>query len=168
MKVLVDDVAVLAMEYCLMDGLSEIFCPAMVVQMEDRVVNGITTESHNSRTERARVVEKLESLKAGLQALNRLDHQKEMCGPALSRLNARDAGDPSLKGGESNSSGEAVSGNTFDLKGEDQGQAENLAKGLTSGALFGSESDPVTDPLPRRTTLGAVEARETRGKRWEI
>ena len=145
MKVLVDDVGALAMEYCLMDGLSEIFCPAMVVQMEDRVVNSITAESHNSRTERARVVEKLQSLNAGLHTLSRFDQQKEMCGSALSTLNAQDAGCPSLKGGESDPSGEVVSENTFDLKGEDQGQAGSLAKGPTSDALFGSGSDPVTD-----------------------
>ena len=145
MKVLVDDIAVLAMEYCLMDGLSEVFCPATVMEMDDSMVNSIATESHSSQIERARVIEKLQSLEAGLHTLNRLDQQKEMGGRALSMSSVRGAGSPGLKGGKSDPSEEIVLEKPFDVKGEDEGRAESLAKAPTSDnfdALVGGGSVP--------------------------
>ena len=132
MKVLVDSFAVLAMEYCLIDSLSAIFCPATVMEMDDSVVHNIATESHNSQIERARVNEKLRSLKAGLQTLKRLDQQKEMGNWALSMVNVRETGESSLKDGKSDPSENPVMEELLDIKGEDNRLTGSLAKEPTT------------------------------------
>jgi hypothetical protein len=76
MKVLVDNFAVLAVEYCLVDGLSGIFAPDAVMTLDDNLVNEIAAETEDSQTERERATKKLTSLEAGLRTLNRLSRQK--------------------------------------------------------------------------------------------
>ena len=128
MKVLVDSFAVLAMEHCLMDSLSEVFCPARVMEMDDSMVYNIAAESHNSQIERARVNEKMRSLKAGLQTLKRLDQQKEMSNWALSKSNVREKGDSDLKDGEFDLNEKPVLEELSDMKGEDNRPTGSPAK----------------------------------------
>ena len=76
MKVLVDNFAVLALEYCVADGLSGIFAPDTVMTLDDSLTSEIAAEIENSQTERHRASKKLTSLEAGLCTLNRLNQQK--------------------------------------------------------------------------------------------
>jgi hypothetical protein len=69
MKVFVDNFAVLGIEYCLLDALSSVFVPEMVMQMEEGLINNIAAETEDSRTERTRLTKKLTSLEAGLDTL---------------------------------------------------------------------------------------------------
>jgi hypothetical protein len=76
MKVLVDNFATLAMEYCLVDGLSCIFTPDVVMKLDEALINEIAAETEDSRTERERATKKLISLEEGLRTLNRISRQK--------------------------------------------------------------------------------------------
>lgn len=76
MKVMVDNFAVLGIESCIMDGLSDTFSPDAVMRLDDSLIKKIATETEESQLERARTITKLKSLEAGLQTLNRLDRNK--------------------------------------------------------------------------------------------
>ncbi len=76
MKVLVDNVAVLVIEYCLLDGLSDLLSPGVVLRLDENLIRDIAVETADSQTERAGVLRKLKSLEAGLQTLGRLDIHK--------------------------------------------------------------------------------------------
>lgn len=76
MKVMVDNFAVLAIESCVMDGLSDTFSPDTVMKFDDILIRNIAAETEESQIERARTVTKLKSLEAGLQTLNRLNRNK--------------------------------------------------------------------------------------------
>lgn len=63
MKVLVDNVAVQAIEACLMTHLPEIISPASVVQMEDDVITRIAAEPEENQALREQLTRKLAVLK---------------------------------------------------------------------------------------------------------
>ena len=54
MKVLVDNVAVQAIEACLMAHLPELISPASVMQMDDEIIRRIAAESEESQELRRR------------------------------------------------------------------------------------------------------------------
>ena len=72
----VDDVAIHAIEACLMQKLPDIFTPKTVLDMEDEVIDDIASETEDSKVERTSSSKKLEILEAALQALRRLDKHK--------------------------------------------------------------------------------------------
>jgi hypothetical protein len=76
MKVMVDNFALLGIEYCLLDGLSDILSPDTVMRLDEKLTKEIATETEDSQTERARTLRKLGSLEAGLQTLNRFGRHK--------------------------------------------------------------------------------------------
>ena len=76
MKVIVDNFAALAIENCLLDGLSCTFSPGTVMKLDDTLVSNIAAETEDSQEERARAVKKLDSLEAGLKTLNRFGRSK--------------------------------------------------------------------------------------------
>ena len=76
MKVMVDNFGVLGIERCILDGLSDIFSPDMVMRLDDSLIRNIAAETEESQIERARTIKKLKSLEAGLQTLNRLNRNK--------------------------------------------------------------------------------------------
>lgn len=49
MKTFVDNVAVFAIEYCLLSDLSSIFSPSFVLQMDQQLVSEIASESQSDR-----------------------------------------------------------------------------------------------------------------------
>ena len=76
MKVLVDNVAVLGIELCILAVLPSIFSPEIVMSLSGKVVQDIAAETEDARTDRARVSEKLVVLEEGRKSLNRLTRHK--------------------------------------------------------------------------------------------
>lgn len=76
MKVIVDNFAVIGIEHCLLDGLSETFSPDAVMKLDETVIRNIAAETEDSAIERAHAMKKSKSLEAALQTLNRLARQK--------------------------------------------------------------------------------------------
>ena len=70
MSVFVNNVAVLAVENCLVKDLSEIFSPIMVADMSTDRVFAIAAESVEVRERRASLKAKLEVLQNGQRVLN--------------------------------------------------------------------------------------------------
>ena len=76
MKVIVDNFAVIGIEHCLLDGLSETFSPDSVMKLDETVMRNIAAETEDSAIERAQAMKKLKSLEVALQTLNRHARQK--------------------------------------------------------------------------------------------
>jgi hypothetical protein len=76
MKVVVDNFAILGIEVCLMERLSDMVSSDVVMNLDDEVVQEIAAEQPDSQIERARALTKLQSLEAGLQTLQRLGRHK--------------------------------------------------------------------------------------------
>ncbi|KAK3669799.1 hypothetical protein LTR78_010316 [Recurvomyces mirabilis] len=76
MKTLVDNIAVLGIESCLLEGLKDAFTAQTVMNLEDGLVQKIAAETQDSVTERTRTEEKLRILKDGLHTLNRYRRSK--------------------------------------------------------------------------------------------
>lgn len=66
MKSVIDNVAVHAIECCLMAGLSDLLSPSYVLQMDKELVCGIAAESHQNRDLREQIHQQLVVLQAGL------------------------------------------------------------------------------------------------------
>lgn len=76
MKVMVDNFAVLGIEFCLLERLSEMLSSGIAMNVDDPIVQEIAAEEEVSQTERARALTKLQSLEAGLLTLRRLGRHK--------------------------------------------------------------------------------------------
>jgi hypothetical protein len=63
---------VLAVEACLIEGLTTLFCPENVLDIEDELVATLAAEDEESSTERGRCSEKLKILEDGLRELKRV------------------------------------------------------------------------------------------------
>ena len=75
-KVMVDNFAVLGIESCVLYGLFDTFSPDIVLELDDSLIRNIAAETEESQSERARTIQKLKSLEAGLQTLNRFNRNK--------------------------------------------------------------------------------------------
>ena len=76
MKTFVDNFAVLGVEFCLLEGLTDAFTAGTVMRLEDDLVRTIAAENQESMTERTRTKEKLRVLEDGLYTLNRYRRYK--------------------------------------------------------------------------------------------
>ena len=76
MKVMVDNFAILGIESCVLDRLFDTFSPDIVLELDDSLIRNIAAETEESQSERARIIQKLKSLEAGLQILNRYNRNK--------------------------------------------------------------------------------------------
>lgn len=76
MKILVDNVAVLGIEHCLLEALQASFTAHTVMGLDNDVIDKIAAESQESKTERVRTREKLHILDDGLRILNRYRRSK--------------------------------------------------------------------------------------------
>ncbi|KAK8199378.1 dynamin family protein [Phyllosticta capitalensis] len=72
MKMVIDNIAALAIERCLMLHLQSMFSPEIVHDLDEETVKAIAAEPEDSRLQRAMTTEKLESLRRALQIVNRL------------------------------------------------------------------------------------------------
>jgi hypothetical protein len=77
MKMVVDNIAVLGIEFCLVEKLSEMLSSEVVMNLDDAVVQEIAGEEEDAQKERARALKKLQSLESGLQDLRRLGRYKQ-------------------------------------------------------------------------------------------
>ncbi|MCJ1464577.1 hypothetical protein MMC07_003190 [Pseudocyphellaria aurata] len=75
-KVLVDNVAALGIEQCLLSELAEIFSPTVVLEIPEKQLQEIAAETEDALAERKRLQEKLSALEAGLKTLKRLNRHK--------------------------------------------------------------------------------------------
>jgi hypothetical protein len=76
MKMAVDNIAVLGIEFCLVEKLSEMLSSDVVMNLDDAVVQDIAGEEEDSQKERARTLKKLQILESGLQDLCRQGRHK--------------------------------------------------------------------------------------------
>ncbi|KAK0954529.1 hypothetical protein LTR91_022650 [Friedmanniomyces endolithicus] len=76
MKMLVDNIAVLGIESCLLEGLKDALTAQTVMGLEEGTVQKIAAENQDSVTERTRTQEKLQILEDGLHTLNRYRRSK--------------------------------------------------------------------------------------------
>jgi hypothetical protein len=76
MKVVVDNFAILGIEFCLMQRLSDMLSTDVIMSLDDKIVQEIAAERPDSQVERARVLTKLQSLEAGLLTLRRIGRHK--------------------------------------------------------------------------------------------
>lgn len=76
MKTMVDNFAVLGVEFCLLEGLTDAFAAASVLRLDDDLVQRIAAENEESVAERTRTEEKLRVLEDGLHTLNRYRRYK--------------------------------------------------------------------------------------------
>ena len=76
MKTFVDNFAVLGVEFCLLEGLTDAFTAGTVMRLEDDLVRTIAAENQESMAERTRTKEKLRVLEEGLHTLNRYRRYK--------------------------------------------------------------------------------------------
>ena len=72
MKVVVDNFAILGVEFCLLEKLSDMFSSSVVMDLDDKVVEEIAAEQADSQIERDHALTKLQDLEAGLKTLQRL------------------------------------------------------------------------------------------------
>jgi hypothetical protein len=63
---------VLAVEACLIEGLTTLFCPENVLDIDDETVTALAAEDEESSIERRRCSEKLKVLEDGLRELKRV------------------------------------------------------------------------------------------------
>jgi hypothetical protein len=68
-SVFINNIAVLAIENCLLKNLSAIFSPTMTADMDDEQLHAIAAESEDAREERLLLKSKLDALKSGKQIL---------------------------------------------------------------------------------------------------
>jgi hypothetical protein len=68
LKTFVDNFSVLAIENCLIQKLPSLFCPADIIDIDDRTVAALASEDEGSAEERSRCTEKLKVLEDGLRA----------------------------------------------------------------------------------------------------
>ena len=66
MKVVVDNVAIYAIECCLVNAVSTLFTPSSVLQMDRELVSSIAAESQHNQSLREQTERKIEVLQAGL------------------------------------------------------------------------------------------------------
>ena len=64
MKVVVDNFAILGVEFCLLEKLSDMFSSEVVMNLDDGVVEEIAAEQPDSQVKRVRALTKFQSLEA--------------------------------------------------------------------------------------------------------
>jgi hypothetical protein len=69
LKKFVDDFSVPAVETCLIDGLSTLFCPGNILDIDDEMVATLAAEDEESLIERRQCGEKLGVLENGMREL---------------------------------------------------------------------------------------------------
>lgn len=62
MKTFLDDIAILAVERCILKKIPELLTPKSIVSLNDGQISGIASETENSRNERTQSYRKLKVL----------------------------------------------------------------------------------------------------------
>jgi len=66
MNTFIDNIAVLAIEQCLIDELTNVFTPDVVADMDENTLGILAAESEDMKKERTRLQKKLDILRLGL------------------------------------------------------------------------------------------------------
>ncbi|KAK7524157.1 dynamin family protein [Phyllosticta citriasiana] len=69
MKLVIDNIASLGIEQCLLRKLPDLFTPEKVASLDDETISSIAAEPNASKERRKRIKDKVQSLEQGLQAL---------------------------------------------------------------------------------------------------
>jgi hypothetical protein len=77
MNTFIDNVAVLGIEHCLVDQLSDVFNPDIVAGMDDGTLKLLAAESEETQAERKRLQEKLEVLELGLKTCHNFQNSSQ-------------------------------------------------------------------------------------------
>lgn len=108
LKRVIDDVAVLAIEQCLMVPLKSILSRDMIDELEDEEIQDLAKESSQAISERIACSQKLKILKAGRDDLKRLDLHKAHWGAfSESNVDSKDGEPQRQEGGGEGTGGEA-------------------------------------------------------------
>lgn len=83
-KTLIDDVAVLAVERCLIQRLPSLFSPDVVFELDDAQVHHVVAESEEIGAQRSCYADKLSILRASLLNLKRLAPYRSTITPGKS------------------------------------------------------------------------------------
>ena len=75
LKTLIDNFAVLGIEFCLMERLKDLFTPADIAMLGDDLTKTIAQESEDSKLERDRLTQKMKVLQDGLDTLTQFRRQ---------------------------------------------------------------------------------------------
>jgi hypothetical protein len=70
--VLINNIASLAIEQCLLSGLPKIFSSTTIREMNDEKLELVASESRDTRIERERIAERVKILQKGLHTLKRI------------------------------------------------------------------------------------------------
>ena len=83
MKSVIDNVAIHAIECCLVAGISDLFSPSYVLQMDQELVRGIAAESHQNQALREQTQRKMVVLGAGLDICRVHANRKSLSAPSV-------------------------------------------------------------------------------------
>ena len=83
MKSVIDNVAVHAIESCLVAGISDLLSPSHVLQMDKELVGGIAAESHQNQGLRELTQQKMVVLQAGLEICRIHTNRKTLSMPSI-------------------------------------------------------------------------------------
>jgi len=83
MKLVIDNVAIQAIECCLVAGTSDLLSPSHVLQMDQKFVRGIAAESHQNQALREQTQRRMVVLQAGLDICRVHANRKSLSAPSI-------------------------------------------------------------------------------------
>lgn len=86
MKSVIDNVAIHAIECCLVASISDLLSPSHVLQMDQEVVRGIAAESHQNQSLREQTQRKIVVLQAGLDICRVHANRQSLSAPSVQSI----------------------------------------------------------------------------------
>ena len=83
MKSVIDNVAIHAIECCLVAGISDLLSPSYILQMDQQLVSGIAAESHQNQSLREQTQRKMVVLQAGLDICRVHANRQSLSAPSV-------------------------------------------------------------------------------------
>ena len=83
MKSVIDNVAIHAIECCLVAGISDLLSPSYILQMDEQLVSGIAAESHHNQSLREQTQRKMFVLQAGLDICRVHANRQSLSAPSV-------------------------------------------------------------------------------------
>ena len=86
MKLVIDNVAIHAIECCLIAGISDLISPSHVLQMDQELVHRIAAESHHNQALREQTQQRMVVLQAGLDICRVHTNRQSLSAPSIHSL----------------------------------------------------------------------------------
>ena len=86
MKSVIDNVAIHAIEYCLIAGISDLLSPSHVLQMDQELVRGIAAETNHNQALREQTQQRMVVLQAGLDICRVHANRQSLSAPSIHAL----------------------------------------------------------------------------------